>query len=102
MVNIPPTGNFVIRFHRNERRVLLDAALEHVRAARGKWAEMPALISDEMLEAFVTQAETPAGLASALRHRYHTLADRLTLYTPFVPGEKDAWWQELLRHMAEA
>jgi probable F420-dependent oxidoreductase len=71
-------------------------------AARGKWAEMPALISDEMLEAFVTQAETPAGLASALRHRYHTLADRLTLYTPFVPGEKDAWWQELLRHMAEA
>jgi hypothetical protein len=23
------------------------------------------------------------------------IADRLTLYTPFVPGEKDEWWKGL-------
>jgi probable F420-dependent oxidoreductase len=66
-------------------------------AARGQWGEMPALVSDEMLEAFVTSAATPAELAAALRERYAGLAGRLTPYLPFAPGEKDAWWRELVR-----
>jgi probable F420-dependent oxidoreductase len=65
-------------------------------AARGQWSEMPALVSDEMLSAFMTEANSPAELAAALKERYSSLADRLALYIPFVPGQKDAWWRELV------
>jgi hypothetical protein len=65
-------------------------------AARGEWQAMPALISDEILSAFMTEADTARGLADALKARYGSLAERLTLYIPFAPGEKDAWWRELL------
>jgi probable F420-dependent oxidoreductase len=68
-----------------------------VRAARGEWAEMPGLVSDEMLSAFMTEADSPKALAAALMERYKDLADRLTLYLPFRPGEKDEWWQELVK-----
>lgn len=64
-------------------------------AARGQWAEMPGLVSDSMLSAFLTEADSPQSLAAALKERYAPLADRLTLYLPFRPGERDAWWQEL-------
>jgi hypothetical protein len=63
-------------------------------AAKGEWAEMPMLITDEMLGEFCLRT-TPENLASDLKSRYAGLADRLTLYTPFVPGEKDAWWKAL-------
>ena len=63
-------------------------------AAKGEWAEMPALVNDEMLHEFclVTDAKD---LASALRERYAGIADRLTLYVPFVPGERDEFWKSL-------
>ena len=63
-------------------------------AARGEWAEMPMLITDEMLNEFclVTQEDN---LASELKKRYDGIADRLTSYTPFVPGERDEWWKKL-------
>ena len=64
-------------------------------AARGQWAEMPGLITDELLAEFCTQASSPAELAGILKERYAGLADRLTLYLPFVPGQKDAFWSEL-------
>ena len=64
-------------------------------AARGQWTEMPALINDNMLAEFCTEAASPTELASALKTRYSGLADRLALYLPYVPGEKDAFWQEL-------
>lgn len=63
-------------------------------AAKGEWMEMPMLITDEMLNEFaVVTAEDK--LANELKKRYDGIADRLTLYTPFVPGEKDEWWQRL-------
>ncbi|MFN3742505.1 MAG: TIGR03617 family F420-dependent LLM class oxidoreductase [Anaerolineales bacterium] len=65
-------------------------------AARGEWSEMPPLISDEMLQEFCLVA-SPADLPAALRERYQGLADRLTLYTPFIPGEKDRFWKSLIR-----
>ncbi len=65
-------------------------------AARGEWAEMPGLVSDAMLSEFMTEADSPQSLAAALKVRYAPLADRLTLYLPFRPGEKDAWWRELI------
>lgn len=64
-------------------------------AAKGEWGKMPALIREEMMREFVTEAETPAELAAALHERYDGLADRLALYTPFTPGERDAFWKEL-------
>jgi probable F420-dependent oxidoreductase len=63
-------------------------------AAVGRWGEMPGMISSEMLEAFCVlapQAEVRQGLLD----RYQHLADRLTLYIPFSPGERDAFWQSL-------
>ena len=61
-------------------------------AARGQWADMPALITDNILSEFCTQADNPQDLAKAITQRYDGLADRLTLYIPFVPGEKDSFW----------
>ena len=65
-------------------------------AAHGEWTEMPTLITDEMLQEFclVTDKEN---LASELMKRYDGIANRLTLYSPFVPGEKDEWWMILCR-----
>ena len=65
-------------------------------ASRGEWGEMPMLITDEMLNEFclVTEEST---LADELKKRYDRIADRLTLYTPFVPGEKYEWWKKLSR-----
>jgi probable F420-dependent oxidoreductase len=63
-------------------------------AAKGEWAEMPMLLTDEMLGEFCLVTEEDK-LADELKKRYEGIADRLTLYTPFVPGEKDEWWKRL-------
>ena len=65
-------------------------------AAKGEWAEMPMLITDEMLNEFCL-VTTQENLADDLKKRYDGIADRLTLYTPFVPREKDEWWKELAK-----
>jgi len=63
-------------------------------AAKGEWAEMPMLITDEMLNEFCLMT-TQEKLAEDLKKRFTGIADRLTLYSPFVPGEKDEWWKNL-------
>jgi len=65
-------------------------------ASRAKWGEMPGLVSDDMLDVFATFA-TQDELPTALLNRYKDLADRLTLYIPFVPGERDAFWYNLIK-----
>jgi hypothetical protein len=64
-------------------------------AAKGEWAEMPMLITDEMLSEFCLVTEEDK-LTDELKKRYEGIADRLTLYSPFVPGEKDEWWNGLV------
>jgi len=64
-------------------------------AARGEWGEMPALVSDEMLSAFAVVA-AEGDLPAALAERYGGLADRLALYIPFRPGERDELWKGLI------
>ena len=64
-------------------------------ASRKKWADMPDLINDEMLAEFATIA-SEHDLPAALLDRYQDIADRLTLYTPFVPAERDSFWQNLI------
>lgn len=63
-------------------------------ASKGQWMEMPMLVTDEMLHEFAVVSDEN-GLADALKKRYDGIADRLTLYTPFIPGEKDEWWRSL-------
>ena len=57
------------------------------------------LISDEILATFAVVA-APHDLAAALKERYRGLADRLTLYTPFTPGERDGFWENLLAELS--
>ena len=88
-----PSYRRVMRLHGWEETAEELSAL----AARGRWEAMPALVTDEMLDAFATRA-APEDLPVALEARYGGLADRLSLYTPFVPGQKDALWQRLIAH----
>ena len=67
-------------------------------ARRGAWGEMGKSITDEMLNTFATVAR-PEALASALKSRYSGLADRLTLYLPFRPGERDGFWRKLVTEL---
>ena len=64
-------------------------------AARGAWADMAGLIHDDMLREFAVSA-SPGDLPAALLERYQGLVDRLGLYIPFVPGERDEFWKTLL------
>ncbi len=68
-------------------------------AARGRWAEMPNLITDEMLETFVIIGSWN-DIAAKLHAKYDGLLDRVGLYRPFVPGVEDAQWKQLINHMA--
>lgn len=63
-------------------------------ASRKQWDDMPGVIDDTMLETFAVLADK-ADLAHALRERYQGLTDRLTLYLPLVPGERDTFWAQL-------
>ena len=62
-------------------------------ATRGKWDEMGALITDDMLTQFTVEADTLAAAATLIAKRYAGMADRVALYTPFVPGERDPEWE---------
>jgi probable F420-dependent oxidoreductase len=67
-------------------------------ATRGQWSEMPALVTDEMLDTFAVTAPL-SELAAPLKERYSGLLDRISLYRPFVPGEDDAGWKKLGQEM---
>ena len=60
-------------------------------ASRGKWTEMPALVTDEMLEEVCVTA-TWDDVASKVEARYGGLFDRVSFYRPYVPGvDEDRW-----------
>ena len=67
-------------------------------AARGQWAEMPKLISDEMLETFVVIG-TWDDIGNKLRQKYDGLLDRIGLYRPYIPGAEDEQWKKLAQQM---
>ena len=66
-----------------------------------KWDEMPNLITDEMLRTFAVETALDE-VGSALRERYEGLMDRVALYVPFVPGEKDDFWQTTIASVSES
>jgi probable F420-dependent oxidoreductase len=51
-------------------------------AKAGRWAEMPALIDDEMLDAFAIVGDLP-DIATLVKDRYGALADRVSFTAPF-------------------
>ncbi|MDD5468968.1 MAG: TIGR03617 family F420-dependent LLM class oxidoreductase [Anaerolineales bacterium] len=73
------------------------ARLSHL-AARGQWGEMPALIDEAMLAELAVQA-APGELAGALLQRYAGIAARVTLYTPYTPGERQSFWRQLVKDL---
>lgn len=64
-------------------------------ASRGNWGDMPGLIDDKMLSTFAIVTDV-ADLKSALLEKYGDLVDRLGLYLPFVPGEREELWRTFL------
>ena len=64
-------------------------------AARGRWTEMPALVTDEMLTALAVEG-LDVEIGGKLVDRYGSLVDRIGIYEPFAPGDP-APWQSLLR-----
>ncbi|HVN14551.1 MAG TPA: LLM class flavin-dependent oxidoreductase, partial [Anaerolineales bacterium] len=77
-----------------------DATAEKLSAlaARGGWNEMPALVTDEILNEFCLVTDEK-NLANELKQRYNGIADRLALYSPFVPNEKDNFWKQLAQSL---
>ena len=61
-------------------------------AARGRWNEMPALITDEILDRFTLRA-TWADLPAKVLEKYDGLLDRVSYYFPIVPGENETGWR---------
>jgi len=84
-----PTYRTVLEVHGWE-----DVSKELGKLAKNKkWDEMPELITDEMLHAFAIEA-APDEIGPALKERYEGLIERVALYVPFVPGEKDDFWRK--------
>jgi probable F420-dependent oxidoreductase len=63
-------------------------------AARGKWSEMPTLVTDDILNevAIVAPADE---IPARIKQKYAGLLDRVALYLPFAP--EDAMWRELAK-----
>jgi probable F420-dependent oxidoreductase len=59
-------------------------------AARGKWDDMPALITDDILNEVAIVAP-PEEIPARVKARYTGLLDRITFYAPFTPEEADKW-----------
>jgi probable F420-dependent oxidoreductase len=65
-------------------------------AARSQWAEMPRLVNDDMLREVAIIASA-AKLPAIMLDRYAGVVDRLGLYKPFMPGECDEFWKNVIR-----
>lgn len=66
---------------------------------QGQWSELAGQINDEILQAFAV-VSSEADLGACLKARYAGLADRLCLYTPFIPGQRDELWRSLTAELS--
>ncbi len=65
-------------------------------ASHKRWDEMPALITDEMLNELAVIVDRPDELPARIMQRYDGLLDRVTFYTPFDPSEDTAKWRMIV------
>jgi hypothetical protein len=82
-----PSYRGVLRLHGWEA----EAAQLSELARRGRWQEMPRLVTDEMVDAFGVVGSW-ADLPGRLDSRYRGLVDRLALYRAFGASEDDDGW----------
>ena len=61
-------------------------------AARGRWNEMPAQITDDMLDRLALRGSW-AELPEKILKKYAGLLDRVSYYFPVIPGENEAGWR---------
>lgn len=85
-----PSYRAVLRLHGWEAE---GAQLSEL-ARRGRWREMPRVVTDEMVDAFGVVASW-ADLRGRLDSRYRGLVDRLVLYRAFGVSEDDDGWAVL-------
>jgi len=65
-------------------------------ASRGGWAEMPAVLTDEMLAEFIVEGSW-SDIGGRLHAKYAGLVDRLAIYLPFTLSAVDENWKNLAR-----
>jgi hypothetical protein len=61
-------------------------------ARNNQWADMPALITDDILDTIAVTG-TWAELPAIIHRKYGSLLDRVSYYLPFIPNENQAGWQ---------
>jgi probable F420-dependent oxidoreductase len=66
------------------------------KAAKGKWNEMNAEITDDMLDVF-TVTGTFDKIAGRIKERYDGLLDRFSFYFPYQPGTDDDQWRQIVK-----
>jgi probable F420-dependent oxidoreductase len=64
--------------------------------AKGDWAKMPALISDEMLEVYAVTG-TYDNIADKVKERFDGLLDRVAFYIPYKAAFDDTVWARLCK-----
>lgn len=67
-------------------------------AARGRWQDMPSLISDDILAEFALRG-TWAEIPHLIKQKYGDRLDRIGYYLSFTPGEKDDAWRRTIAAM---
>jgi probable F420-dependent oxidoreductase len=67
-------------------------------AAKGDWASMSKLISDEMLEVYAVTG-TYDNIAEKMQERFGGLLDRVAFYVPYKAAFDDAVWSRLCKQM---
>lgn len=65
-------------------------------AARRQWADMPALVPDDMLAEFAV-AGSWADLPYLIRQKYAGLLQRVSYYLPFVLGDNETGWRKTIQ-----
>ncbi|HEX2849937.1 MAG TPA: LLM class F420-dependent oxidoreductase [Acidimicrobiales bacterium] len=66
---------------------------------QGKWADMAALIDDDILTTFAVVADTPAEVADKLIERYGGVLDRIGFYVPIANADDRA---DIIRRLQAA
>jgi hypothetical protein len=65
-------------------------------AAKGDWASMPKLISDEMLDVYAVSG-TYDNIADKMLERFDGLLDRVAFYIPYKAAFDEPTWSKLCR-----
>ena len=62
-------------------------------ARLGRWQEMASVVPDEVLQAVAVEA-SPEEVPRALQERYRGLLDRVAVYSPYRPGDRQLPWEQ--------